>query len=312
VDNLLVRSKNTCFYPNKAVWISFGNVNYADDPIGTRRKKGLNDENMRTLRGDNSMIMNTNSFGPKRESNQMVFGIRAVIEAIKSGKEMESVFVQRGLTGSLAGELKAVLKEYDIPYQTVPVEKLNRITTKNHQGVAAFISPIIYQKIEDIIPELFETGRVPLILVLDQVTDVRNLGAIARTAECAGVHAIVVPTKGAAQINPDAVKTSAGALYKIPVCRHDNLGKVARFLQESGLQLVACTEKTPDYLYTPDYTAPTAIIMGSEESGISTDLIRIADHLAKIPMFGEIESLNVSVSAGIILYEAVRQRAEFA
>jgi 23S rRNA (guanosine2251-2'-O)-methyltransferase len=149
---------------------------------------------------------------------------------------------------------------------------------------------------------------VPLILILDGITDVRNFGAIARTAECAGVHALIVPAKGSAQINPDAIKTSVGALYKIPVCRHDSLFKTAKFLQESGLQLIACTEKTDDYLYQPDYTAPTAIVMGSEESGISVDLIRISDHLAKIPMYGEIESLNVSVSAGILLYEAVRQR----
>jgi 23S rRNA (guanosine2251-2'-O)-methyltransferase len=252
--------------------------------------------------------MNTNSFKTKRESNQMIFGIRAVIEAIKSGKEIESIFVQRGLTGEIFQELRSLLKEQQLVFQQVPVEKLNRITQKNHQGVIAVISPIIYQKIEDIIPAIYEKGETPLIVVLDEITDVRNLGAIARTAECAGVHALVVPAKGSAQINPDAVKTSAGALFKIPVCRVESLSKTARFLQESGLQLVACTEKTQDFLYKPDYTSPTAVILGSEEDGISTDLIRISDHLAKIPMHGEIESLNVSVSAGIILYEAVRQR----
>jgi 23S rRNA (guanosine2251-2'-O)-methyltransferase len=175
--------------------------------------------------------------------------------------------------------------------------------------VIAVISPIVYQKIENIIPEVFEKGEVPLILVLDSITDVRNMGAIARTAECAGVHAIVIPAKGSAQINPDAIKTSAGALYKIPVCRHDNFMQTVRFLQESGLQLVCCTEKTQDNIYKPDYTAPTAVIMGSEEDGIRNEIIRISDHLAKIPMFGEIESLNVSVSTGIILYEAIRQRS---
>ncbi len=257
--------------------------------------------------------MNTNFNRTKRdstprESNQMVFGIRAVIEALKSGKEIESLYIQRGLTGGIFIELKAMIKEHDLTFQQVPVEKLNRITSKNHQGVIAFISPIIYDKIENIIPAIFEKGETPLILILDGITDVRNMGAIARTAECAGVHAIVVPSKGSAQINPDAIKTSAGALYKIPVCRHESLLKTAKFLQESGLQLVACTEKTNDYLYQPDYTVPTAVIMGSEESGISTELIRIADHLAKIPMYGEIESLNVSVSAGILIYEAIRQR----
>lgn len=245
---------------------------------------------------------------PQRESNQMVFGIRAVIEAIRSGKEIESLYIQRGLGGSLLAELKALLAEFNITAQQVPVEKLNRLTPKNHQGAVAFISPIVYQKVENIIPEIFERGEVPLILVLDSITDVRNMGAIARTAECAGVHAIVVPAKGSAQINPDAIKTSAGALYKIPVCRHDNFMQTVRFLQDSGLQLVCCTEKTNEYLYKPDYTAPTAIIMGSEEDGIRNEIIRIADHLAKIPMYGEIESLNVSVSAGVILYEAVRQR----
>jgi 23S rRNA (guanosine2251-2'-O)-methyltransferase len=243
-----------------------------------------------------------------RESNQMVFGIRAVIEAIRSGKEIESLYIQRGLGGGLLTELKGVLTEYQLQAQQVPVEKLNRLTLKNHQGVVAYISPITYQKVEDIIPQVFEKGEAPLILVLDGITDVRNMGAIARTAECAGVHAIVIPAKGSAQINPDAIKTSAGALYKIPVCRHDNFMQTVRFLQESGLQLVCCTEKTKENIYTPDYTAPTAIIMGSEEDGIRNEIIRIADHLAKIPMFGEIESLNVSVSTGVIIYEAIRQR----
>lgn len=245
---------------------------------------------------------------PQRESNQMVFGIRAVVEAIRSGKEIEALFIQRGIGGSLIQELKELMNEYQITAQQVPVEKLNRITQKNHQGVIAVISPIVYQKIENIIPEVFERGETPLILVLDSITDVRNMGAIARTAECSGVHAIVIPAKGSAQINPDAIKTSAGALYKIPVCRHDNFMQTVRFLQESGLQLVCCTEKTQDNIYTPDYTVPTAIVMGSEEDGIRNEIIRISDHLAKIPMFGEIESLNVSVSTGVILYEAVRQR----
>lgn len=244
----------------------------------------------------------------KKESSQMVFGIRAVMEAVRSGKEIEALYMQRGLSGELCHELKTVLNEYQITAQQVPVEKLNRITAKNHQGIIAVISEITYQKIEDIIPQIYEKGQVPLILVLDSITDVRNMGAIARTAECAGVQAIVVPAKGSAQINADAIKTSAGALYQIPVCRHQNLLQTVQFLQASGLQLVCCTEKTSEDIYKPDYTAPTAIIMGSEEDGIGNELIRIADHLAKIPMFGKIESLNVSVSTGVILYEAIRQR----
>ncbi|WP_270089644.1 23S rRNA (guanosine(2251)-2'-O)-methyltransferase RlmB [Sphingobacterium sp. SYP-B4668] len=249
-----------------------------------------------------------NNRGDKRETNQMVFGIRAVIEAIDSGKEIESLFVQRGLGGSLYLELRNLLKEREIGFQQVPIEKLNRITRKNHQGVIAIISPIIYQKIEDLIPTIYEKGEVPLLLMLDGVTDVRNMGAIARTAECAGVHAIIVPNKGSAEINPDAIKTSAGALYKIPVCRHESISKVGKFLIESGIQLVVSTEKTDSSVYDVDYSAPTCIIMGAEDVGVSDDLIRIADHLAKIPMFGEIGSLNVSVSAGVVLYEAIRQR----
>ena len=244
----------------------------------------------------------------KRESNQLVFGIRAVIEAIDSGKEIESIFVQRGLSGSLFLELKSLLKEHDIGYQQVPVEKLNRITRKNHQGVIAVISPITYQRIEDLLPVIYEKGETPLLLMLDGVTDVRNMGAIARTAECAGIHAIIVPRKGSAEINPDAIKTSAGALYKIPVCREEALGRTARFLIESGVQLVVSTEKTQDSVYDVDYTGPTCIVLGAEDVGVSDDLIRVSDKLAKIPMFGEIKSLNVSVSAGIVIYEAIRQR----
>lgn len=254
------------------------------------------------------MMYNNRESREPRESNQMVFGTRAVIEAIRSGKEIESLYVQRGVGGGLISELKELLNQYNITAQQVPVEKLNRLTMKNHQGVVAFISPITYQRIEDIIPQIFEKGETPLILILDSITDVRNMGAIARTAECSGVHAIVVPAKGSAQINPDAIKTSAGALYKIPVCRHDNFMQTVRFIQESGLQLVCCTEKTKEYIYQPDYTAPTAIIMGSEEDGVRNEIIRIADYLAKIPMYGEIESLNVSVATGVILYEAIRQR----
>ena len=244
----------------------------------------------------------------KRESNQQVYGIRAVMEAIDGGKEIESLFVQRGLSGPLFQELKQLLRDHDIGYQQVPVEKLNRMTGKNHQGVIAVISPITYQRVEDVVPMIYERGEVPLLLILDGITDVRNLGAIARTAECVGAHALIVPKKGSAEINPDAIKTSAGALFKINVCREDSLSRTARFLQESGIQLIACTEKTESSIYQLDYTAPTALILGSEEHGISDDLIRMSDHLARIPMAGTIASLNVSVSAGVVLYEALRQR----
>ena len=244
----------------------------------------------------------------KRETNQMVFGIRAVMEAIDSGREIESLFLQSGFSGPLFAEFKALIKEHNIAYQQVPIEKLNRITKKNHQGIIAVISPIIYQNIEDLLPVIYEKGETPLLLMLDGVTDVRNMGAIARTAECAGVHAIIVPKKGSAEINPDAIKTSAGALFKIPVCRHDSLSKTAKFLIDSGVQLVVSTEKTKESIYDVDYTGPSCVIMGAEDVGVSDDLIRISDKLAKIPMFGEIGSLNVSVSAAVVIYEAIRQR----
>lgn len=253
------------------------------------------------------MFRERESYG-KKESNQMVFGIRAVIEAIRSGKEIESLYVQKGLGGALFSELKEVLLEHNLTYQQVPVEKLNRLTVKNHQGIVAYISPITYQPLEALIPMIYEKGEVPLVVVLDRITDVRNFGAIARTAECAGVHAIVIPLKGAAQVNPDAIKTSAGALYTIPICREPNLKNAIQFLKESGLQLVACTEKTEDMIFDVDMSGPTAIIFGSEEDGISGEYLKLADKRALIPMMGEIASLNVSVSTGVALFEAVRQR----
>jgi 23S rRNA (guanosine2251-2'-O)-methyltransferase len=231
------------------------------------------------------------------KQNQLVFGIRAVIEAVEAGKEIESLYVQKGIAGDLFRELKTLVEANDIRMQMVPVEKLN-----------AYISPISFYKVEDIIPFVFEKGEVPLILMLDRITDVRNFGAIARTAECAGVHAIIVPMRESAAISGDAIKTSAGALFNIPVCRVNNLKTAVQYLQESGLQVVACSEKNDQTIYEIDYTMPTAIVMGSEEDGISNDIIRIADQYAKIPLKGGIASLNVSVATGVILYEAVRQR----
>jgi 23S rRNA (guanosine2251-2'-O)-methyltransferase len=204
--------------------------------------------------------------------------------------------------------MMSLLKKHNVVYQYVPVEKLNRLTSKNHQGVVGYISSIEYSKIEKVLPMVFDAGKTPLILILDRITDVRNFGAIARTAECAGVDAIVIPARGAAQINADAIKTSTGALHKIPVCKEDNLKDVILYLRESGLQVIACTEKTTDMYYTQDYTLPVAIMMGSEEDGISPEFLKLADAHAKIPLMGKIGSLNVSVAAGVILYEAVKQR----
>jgi 23S rRNA (guanosine2251-2'-O)-methyltransferase len=201
-----------------------------------------------------------------------------------------------------------LLKKNGIYFQYVPIEKLNRLTSKNHQGVVGYISSIEYHKIEQVLPAVFEAGKMPLVLILDRITDVRNFGAIARTAECSGVDAIVIPARGAAQINADAIKTSTGALHKIPVCKEENLKDVIDYLRESGLQVIACTEKSSEYYYQQDMTLPVAIIMGSEEDGISGEYLKRADAAVKIPLMGEIGSLNVSVATGIILYEAVRQR----
>lgn len=239
----------------------------------------------------------------------MIFGIRAVIEAIQAGKDIDRVLVKIGLEGDLAQELFAELRGTDIPVQRVPVEKLNRVTRKNHQGIVAFISSVTYQKLENIVPMIYEEGRVPFIVVLDGITDVRNFGAIARTCECAGVDAIVIPEKGSVSVNADAVKTSAGALHHITVCRERSVTEALRFLQQSGFRLVAATEKaSKNYTETTAYVDPLAIVMGSEDTGISNENLRICDELVAIPQFGQIGSLNVSVAAGVLLYEAVRQR----
>ncbi len=242
------------------------------------------------------------------DKDEYIYGTRAVIEAINTGKNIEKVFIKTGLNNELIHQLISLIKENSITFQFVPLEKINRITRKNHQGVLAFISPIEYTSIEMILPALFEKGREPLLLILDQITDVRNFGAIARSAECAGVDAIIIPEKGMAQIGADAIKTSAGALHYIPICKVPSLFRTVQFLKDSGIQIVAATEKG-DKIYTQgNFKLPVAIVMGSEESGISQSILNIADQRLKIPLFGNIESLNVSVSAGLMIYEAVRQR----
>ena len=245
---------------------------------------------------------------PNTEEKNYIFGIRAIIEAVNAGKTIDKLFIQKGLHNDLFAELWKLVRLKRINYKHVPLEKINRLTRKNHQGVFAFISPIDFHSIEDVVPSLYEQGKNPLILVLDRITDVRNFGAIARTAECAGVDAIIIPEQNAAAINADAIKTSAGALHKITVCRTWNLKLAIQFMKESGIQLVGCTEKTQDMMYKPDYTPPTAIIMGSEEDGVSPEFLKMCDVRAKIPLAGKIASLNVSVATGVILYEAIRQR----
>lgn len=243
-----------------------------------------------------------------KDKANSIFGIRPIIEAIESGKTIDKLFIQKGLHNDLFAILWKLVRLKRINYKHVPLEKINRLTRKNHQGVFAFISPVDFHNIEDVIPTLFEAGKNPLLLVLDRITDVRNFGAICRTAECAGVDAVLIPEQNAAAINADGIKTSAGALHKITLCRTWNLKLALQFMQESGIQLIGCTEKTQNNMYEPDYSIPTAIIMGSEEDGVSAEFLKMCDAKAKIPMSGKIASLNVSVATGVILYEAIRQR----
>jgi 23S rRNA (guanosine2251-2'-O)-methyltransferase len=242
------------------------------------------------------------------EEDNLIFGIRAVIEAIEADKAIEKILLQKGLSNELFGQLRKALHGKDIPYQFVPPQKIDRITKKNHQGVIAYMAEVIYYTTEDLLQEVFESGRTPLILILDRVTDVRNFGAIARSAECAGVDFIIIPSRGAAQINSDAIKTSAGALHRMKVCREDNLKDIIEYLKEYKIQIVACHEKTDTLMYDADLKQATAIIMGSEENGISGEYIKRSDVAVKIPMIGHIASLNVSVATGIVLFEVIRQR----
>lgn len=239
-----------------------------------------------------------------------VFGTRAVIEAIKTNKSIDKVLIKKGLKNELFQELMVLLKEHQVNFQFVPIEKINRVTRKNHQGVLAFISPIEYHDIEQLIPVLYETGENPFILILDQITDVRNFGAIVRSAECAGVHAVIVPEKGMARIGADAVKTSAGALYKMPVCKTNDLFKTINFLQNSGINILAASEKAELVYTNGDFKSPLAIVMGSEDTGISKNILKQCNQHLKIPILGEIQSLNVSVAAALMIYEAIRQRAQ--
>lgn len=245
---------------------------------------------------------------PKKPQQEMIFGLRAIIEAIKAGRDFEKVVLRYDLKGDLAKELKALLKTTSIPVLKVPADKLDNYTRKNHQGAIGIASEIVYQDIESLLPMLYEDGKVPFIVVLDGITDVRNFGAIARSAECAGAHAILVPAKGSAAINADALKTSAGALDNIPVCRAQNLRASLQYLRESGLTLYAATEKADDFYYNNDFTVPLAIVMGSEDVGIASYNLEECNAAVKIPMMGNIESLNVSVATGVLLFEVVKQR----
>ncbi|MBO5296364.1 MAG: 23S rRNA (guanosine(2251)-2'-O)-methyltransferase RlmB [Candidatus Homeothermus sp.] len=242
------------------------------------------------------------------DSSDYIFGIRAVMEAIEAGKDIDKVLIKKDLNGELASELFGMIRANRILSQRVPIERLNKITRKNHQGVIAVLSAVTYHRLDHLVPQLYEDGVLPFIVVLDGITDVRNFGAIARTCECAGVDAIVIPEHGSVSVGGDAVKTSAGALHHLPVCRERSTAGAVRFLKDNGYRIVAASEKV-DINYTQvDYTVPVAIVMGAEDTGISPEVLKLCDTFVSIPQFGHIGSLNVSVAAGVIMYEVVRQR----
>jgi len=245
---------------------------------------------------------------PKIDEGEMIFGMHPVLEALKSGADVDKVLLQTGLRSPQLAELRRLLEEQEIPSQLVPQEKLNRMTRSNHQGVIGYISPVSFQPLEEVLQQVFESGKDPFLLVLDRITDVRNFGAICRTAECAGINAVIVPSRGSARIGGDALKTSAGALMNLPVCRSPNLKETLDYLKNSGISLLACTEKTETDLYTAELAGPVCIVMGSEEDGISPEYLKKCDKKVKIPMFGKTGSLNVSVAAAVVIYEVVRQR----
>jgi 23S rRNA (guanosine2251-2'-O)-methyltransferase len=242
------------------------------------------------------------------KESEMIFGTRAVIEAVQAGKEVDKILMRRDLQNDLSRELFNIVKTTSIPVQRVPQEKLDRLTRKNHQGVIAFISAVIYQKLEDIVPFLYEEGKNPFVVLLDGVTDVRNFGAIARTCECAGVDALVIPARNSVSVNADAVKTSAGALLSLPVCKESGIPEAIRFLKNCGYKVVAATERAVIEYTQIDYTTPVALVMGGEDTGVSSENLRICDEMVKIPISGSIASLNVSAATAILIYEAVRQR----
>ncbi|MBO7432389.1 MAG: 23S rRNA (guanosine(2251)-2'-O)-methyltransferase RlmB [Salinivirgaceae bacterium] len=243
-----------------------------------------------------------------RHTDDYIFGIRAIIEAIRFGKQVDKILMKIGQNNELTQELTELIRQNNIPVQRVPVERLDRITRKNHQGVIALMSPVAFCQVENIVAQAFENGKMPFIVALDGVTDVRNFGAIVRSAECAGVDAIVVPEKGASRIGPDAVKTSAGALHKVPICRTSSLKKTLQMLMDSGLTICGATEKTDNLYYNQTLTGPLCLVMGAEDTGLNDEVMRICEPLLKIPILGSIESLNVSAAAAVLMFEVVRQR----
>lgn len=254
--------------------------------------------------------MYPNKKNTKKKNEDICFGIRPVAEAINAGKNIDKVLIQYTPHSPNLQELLAFIKEKGISYQKVPAAKLNRITRKQHQGVIAFLAAVPFASLAPVIQSTYENGKTPFVLLLDKITDVRNFGGIVRSALCAGVDTVVIPEKGAAQLGGDAMKTSAGALTHLPIVREQDFTQAIAYLKESGLQIVACHEKTTQSIHEVEFTAPTAIIMGAEDTGISPELLPLVDHQVKIPMAGPVASLNVSAAAAVMLYEVVRQRNE--
>ena len=239
--------------------------------------------------------------------NNMIFGIHPLLEALEAGREIDKVMMRRGLRTEESARILALARERSVPVQFVPEERLGRLTQRQHQGVIAFISEIEYTPLEELVARVYEEGRAPFIVLLDGLTDVRNFGAIARTAECAGVDALVIPERGSVSVTADAVKTSAGALHRIPVCRVSSIAAAVGLLQSSGVRVVAASEKAEERYTETALQLPLGLVMGAEDHGVSTDELRMADSITRIPQVGAIGSLNVSVAAGILIYEAVRQ-----
>ncbi len=244
----------------------------------------------------------------KKDRNDFIFGLRAVEEAIKSGQHCDKVLIRKGMGGDTVDYIKEMMRDHRVPLQEVPEAKLNRITRKNHQGIIALISPVPFHQAEDVLMNVYDRGEDPFFLMLDEVTDVRNFGAIVRTAECAGVHGIIIPQKGSARIGGDAVKTSAGAIYNIPICRTNNLKKTIKYLKDSGLKTIAATEKSENLYFENELSGPALLIMGAEDTGISPVLLENVDIKTALPIRGKIASLNVSNAAAVMIYEILKQR----
>ena len=241
------------------------------------------------------------------EKNTEIYGIRAVIEAINSSKDIDKVFIQTGLKGKLIGQLESLIRKNKINFSYVPNQKLDRLSKKNHQGVIARISPIKFYDINKF-SEIIEQSKNPFILILDQINDVRNFGAIIRTAEISGVDGIIIQNSSSAPINSDTVKTSAGAIFNIPICKVNHIKDAIYHLKSIDISIISASEKSKKNIYDVDFRRPLAIIMGSEQRGINKSILNMSDEMVKLPMYGKIESLNVSVACGIFLYEVVRQR----